>query len=157
VPARPAQSVCTSTQIGDYFSNSCQFGGCVEYEAGGALEACGQCLSPSDVDDAAYGPVIRVAVGSATLVETNSAGCVELAGQVDCAASFQARDACLREACLRTCSPGERLFGTCMDDARTSSCAAYASPGACLLLATAEACSGDDVFALVATVFCGGG
>lgn len=161
VPARPAQSVCTSGEISDYFSGNCHFGGCVEYEPGGALQACGECLGASDLDDAAYGPVIEVTVGVTTSSETNSAGCIELAGQAECAANFQALDACMREACLRTCSPSNtaeyELYRTCKTAARTGPCADYDASAACLLPATSEACGGTDVFAQVANVFCGGG
>ena len=158
VPARPAQEVCTVAQVEDYITNSCHFGGCADYEAGGELEACGECLAPSASDATAHGSMVELTVGTLTSVETNSAGCVELAGQADCAAHVQALDACAREACLRTCSPRDsseyNLYSACKAAARSGPCADYASPAACLLPEAVAACSGTDTFVQLGIAFC---
>jgi len=159
VPAREAQDVCTAAQIEEYLADGCQFGGCADYEAGGAHEACGECLRPRPIDAAAYGPIVEVTVGTLTAVETNSAGCVERAGQADCAASVQALDACAREACVRTCSPRDStefdLYVACKAAARDGPCADYAASAACLHAAAVEACNGADPFVQIAITFCG--
>ena len=159
VPARAAQEVCTVAQIEEYMENHCHFGGCEDYEAGGAHEACGECLAPQPIDGAAYGPIIEVTVGTLTSVETNSAGCVELAGDAECAASVRALDACAREACLRTCFPSDSeeydLYSACKVAARGGPCAEYVGPAACLLPAAVSLCSGTDPFVQTAIAFCG--
>jgi hypothetical protein len=102
--------------------------------------------------------MIEATVGILTSVETNSAGCVELAGQPDCAASIQALDACAREACLRTCFPRDSneydLYSACKAAARSGPCADYVGPAACLFPDSVAACNGPDPFVQIATTFC---
>lgn len=159
VPARAATEACTSTEVTDYFDADCQFGGCADFMPGGLHEACGACLEPHEADATAYGPILKVSVGSTSSRETNAAGCIELAGQADCAAANQALEVCMREACLADCAPSTTeeytLYSACKAAARTGVCATYAEAAACLTPATGTACNGPDVWVTIATAFCG--
>jgi hypothetical protein len=110
------------------------------------------------VDASEYGPVLSLSFGSLTHYEINSSGCVEIAGQPDCAVAVQARDACVREACLAGCRPTSAAqygaFTTCTTQARTTVCASYNTAAACLTSATAATCYAADAWVAIGTAYC---
>jgi hypothetical protein len=150
VPARGPESSCTQEQVATFFDGDCHLSSCAAFEAGGDAEDCGACLAPSSIDDDAYGPVIKVQLGLLTSYETNAAGCVETAGQLDCAKNIQAAQACAREACSQSCQPKNSMeyqdFVACQDAARDTVCAELEAETSCLNSDAADLCIGSDVF-----------
>lgn len=159
VPARSPQSVCTDEQI-QQFVDDCLLGqDCSAFEAGGASADCGQCLWPSPLDGSDVGPVIELSPRPFYRWDTNVAGCVELAGEAECAAKIQAVQVCAQQACLTSCGVSSPGYSDCVDAARTGTCATYNDAAVCIMnQETATRCSGTGFSAIVLSlgrVFCG--
>jgi hypothetical protein len=159
VPARPKQNVCQPADVTDFFTRACHQGYCPEYLEGGAKVACGTCLAASPIADASYGPVVTLALGDVTSFETNSAGCVEIAGERACAEKIQAAQECARTSCIATCQPKNSAeyeqYSACQTAARTSTCKTFTDQAACLTTKASQLCGGSgDLFVVLGKAFC---
>lgn len=158
VPARPAEDACSTEQVETYFADDCHLSSCEDFAPGGDAEDCGACLAPSEIGDESYGPLITVKIGLLTSFETNAAGCVELAGQLDCAEKIQAAQECAREACRGSCQPQNsdeyQDYVACQDDARDTVCADLEAETSCLNSDAADLCIGSDVFVTFGLAAC---
>jgi len=159
VPARAPLDVCTEAVIRQYSTDCLNGGNCAPFEAGAEYEACGDCLRPTPIEEAEYGPLVL----SGVLRETNFAGCIELVGESECAAHQQAKSRCEHDACHDNCpittAASLEAYQQCELEARTGVCDAYREAAVCIVDPThVEACGGDDFeesFVAVAMVFCG--
>jgi hypothetical protein len=158
-PARAPAQVCTEALIRQYSTDCLNGTDCSAFEAGGEHVACGDCLRPTPVEEAEYGPVVLFG----TLRETNFAGCIELVGEAACAEHQQAKSRCEHDACHDNCpitdTASLTLYQQCRVEARSGVCDAYREAAVCITdSAHVEACSGDDfeeALVAVGTVFCG--
>jgi hypothetical protein len=95
VPARAPAQVCTEALIRQYSTDCLNGADCSAFEEGGEHVACGDCLRPTPIDEAEYGPLIL----SGIVRETNFGGCIELLGEAACAEHQQAKSRCEHDAC----------------------------------------------------------
>jgi hypothetical protein len=160
VPARAPENVCTDALIRRYAADCLSSSDCSAFEAGGDYVACGDCLSPTPVRDAEYGPLLL----SGVIRETNFAGCIELLGETECAVHQQDKSRCEDEACATNCPVSDAdsldLYRECKEQARSGVCSAYHEAAVCITdPAHVEACGGADFeesLVSIGRVFCGG-
>jgi len=163
IPARSMPGSCTGQAISQYYADCYQGGDCSAFNQGGALELCGTCLAPTQLNAATYGPLLKLGEGSLYILETNVAGCEELMGEGDCAPKMQVDFLCEIGACSHNCplvdSSSYELLFSCLDAAATGTCSGKRAAVACLKSSSnAAACSGSgfqNQFMAVARVFCG--
>jgi hypothetical protein len=105
--------------------------------------------------------LVSLQVGVFRSFETNSAGCVEIAGELDCARKLQAAQACARDVCLKNCEPATsdeyQAYSDCQDDARDDACAEYEAETQCLGEDAATLCIGSDTFVTFGKAACANG
>jgi hypothetical protein len=171
-PANLVQNVCTPELVQQNY-NACikgePQGECdLLFREGGAQEACGACLMPTLRDAVNYGPLLKLMNTSETFFayETNTAGCLELKGDIDCAQAVQGREFCLRTACYEYCPPDnaqlyEESYIPCKQRAAEGTCASFVEAAGCILDSPAvDACLGEDFESTavkIGIVFCAGG
>jgi hypothetical protein len=171
-PAKLVQDVCTPELVQQNF-NACikgePQGECdLLFEPGGAEEACGACLKWTLRDAVNYGPLLKLENTSGTFFayETNTAGCLELKGDMECAEVVQGREFCLRTACFENCPPDnaqlyEQIYIPCKQAAAEGTCASFVEAAGCILDSPAvDACTGSDFESTavkIGIVFCAGG
>jgi hypothetical protein len=161
VPARSPQDVCTDAEI-ESFTSDCLLGtDCSSFEQGGPSAACGECLLPTALSESALGPVIELSPRPFYRWDANVAGCVELSGETECAASIQRARVCAQRSCSGSCDASAASFDDCVTAAQDTTCAEHAEAAVCIMdPLTAERCAASGFAELVLAlgrVFCSGG
>lgn len=161
-PARRFIASCTETDVQGYYSECYVKGNCAEFKAGGSKSRCGECLAPTTLDAAAYGPILRLGTAASPMDETNMAGCIELMGEGECAKRLMVAALCEYDSCAESCPANDaatvQSLMSCMMSARSSTCTAAESAAVCITdSAHVAACSAsgfEGQFLAIARVFC---
>ncbi|MFO0668742.1 MAG: hypothetical protein U0235_03800 [Polyangiaceae bacterium] len=139
-PTGKFQNKCTNSQVDNYvaclFSQAANDASCRDYLQRPDNAVCGQCLM-SKLDDAAYGPLIRLGPDAITV---NVEGCVALttgdATAASCAAKAQALGQCRAAACVPYCPLTDHAsllkYNDCEAASDKSSCKSYVTASACI-------------------------
>lgn len=139
-PTGKLQGKCTGSQVDTYvaclFSQAANDPSCRDYLNRPDNAVCGQCLM-SKLDDAAYGPLIRLGPDAITV---NVEGCVALtsgdASASSCAAKAQALGQCRAAACVPYCPLTDHAsllaYNDCEAASDKSSCKSYVTASACI-------------------------
>lgn len=139
-PTGRNQAKCNSTQVDTYveclFSQAANDPTCRDYLSSAANAVCAGCLM-SQLDDAQYGPFIRL---SADAITVNVEGCVALmsgdAQPTSCAAKAQALGQCRAAACDPNCVVTDHAsllqYNSCEDAAGSSVCKSYLDASSCI-------------------------
>ncbi len=164
-PPRPKQSVCSNTQISDFYSNcmgpTATTTTCQQFMQNTANASCSQCLTFSSPTDATYGPVIT----SAGIDHLNVPGCAFIAksepNASGCGGALQATSQCEDRACASNCPVTDEVsfssYVACEDQAANGVCTSYATSADAACAGLTE-CSGGTfaaAFGAVARVMCG--
>lgn len=161
-PARRAKGSCSEAEVEKYYNECYATGSCSAFQPGGANAVCGACLAPSKLEDAEYGPILRLGPINAPMDITNMAGCIELLGEASCAKPMHEAALCEYFSCADNCpntTAGEyQAEMNCMSAARTTACSAVGQKAVCISdPAHATECSGSgfaNQFKAIARVFC---
>jgi len=163
VSAQHMAASCTSALAAQYYTDCFSNGNCTDFQAGGAYETCGACLTATPLAGSSqYGPLLLYGSSSASMYELNLAGCIELMGEAACAAKYQVAQLCAVNACVNNCPISDQAslnaLLQCTTTARTTVCAAQQAATNCIAnSATVTSCTGATFqaqFLALATVFC---
>jgi hypothetical protein len=160
--ARAMSGACTETEIEQYYTDCYSGGNCAAFKTGGASAGCGACLTPSDLDQTSYGPLLKLGSPTVYVSSTNLAGCIELQGEADCAQKIQIAQRCEYLACAESCplsdSASYQAQIDCMMNARSTVCSATQTAATCIKdsahIAACSASSMKSQFVNVARAMC---